>query len=108
MVRTFQFIPSTAIEPTTHDPARPTGRITKRDCPTFLVSAASTSRDTVRLIAVELTMDEISPERRLDSVIRSPTAYALPPVSDETMNDSSCMSIDICSTIALLLSLIHI
>ena len=72
------------------------------DHPTLLVRAANTIKDTVRLIAVELAMDEISAERRLDRVIRSPTAYALLPVSDETMNDSSSMSIEICSTMALL------
>ena len=29
--RTFQFIPSTAIEPTTHEPSSLTGRMTSRD-----------------------------------------------------------------------------
>ena len=95
-------MPRMAIDPTTHEPARPTGRMTNRDCPNLLVRDAKTSRETVRLMAVELTIDEISPESRLDRVIRSPTAYALPPVSDETMKDSSFMSAEICSTIALL------
>ena len=63
---------------------------------------ARTRRETVRLIAVELTIEEISPERRFERVIRSPTAYDRPPVSDETMEASAPISSEICSTIALL------
>ena len=55
IVSTFQFIPSIAIAPTTQAPARPTGRITTRDCPSLLVSSTRTSIDTNRLIAVDST-----------------------------------------------------
>ena len=92
IVRTFQLIPRSAIEPTTQDPASPTGSITRRDWPNLRVRVARTSRETVRLIAVELTIEEISPERRFERVIRSPTAYALPPVSDETIEASAPIS----------------
>ena len=67
IVRTFQLIPRTAIEPTTQDPARPTGSITSSDWPILRVRIARTRRETVRLIAVELTIEEISPERRFES-----------------------------------------
>ena len=101
MVRTFQLISSTAIAPTTHEPARPTGRITNRDCPNLRVSNVRTSIETVRLMAVELMIDEISPERTFESSTRSPTTYALPPVSTEIIAASTSSSFTISSTIAL-------
>ena len=54
-VNTFQLIFKTAIAPTTHVPAKPTGRMTTKEGPNLRVSDTKTIRETARLKAVDST-----------------------------------------------------
>lgn len=64
-VSTFQLMCNTAIAPTTHDPASPTGKMTTREGPKRRESANSTINETPRLKAVDSINDSTSPERTL-------------------------------------------
>ena len=86
IVKTFQVIPKIAIEPTTHAPARPTGRITTRDWPRRLVKTKRTAIETSKLIAVDSTCEITKPEKMLWMTITSPVICTSPPIKPSISN----------------------
>ena len=109
IVKTFQFNPSIAIEPTTHDPAIPTGNITTSDCPNLLVNTNNTKIDTIRLTPVDSTCETTNPENILWIIITSPPICTFPLIYPSDSIKAACFSnssarLDVCSLVSAMTS----